>query len=257
MLTPLRRCSGLLVPLALLALWQTATCWPQYNPYIIPSPGAAWAAAKTLAVKGLLAKHIFISMQRVFSGFALAACLALPLGLYCGRHPWLNRLLTPLLEFLRHIPPLATIPMLILWFGIGEIPKLTIIVMAAFFPIFLNTEAGVRQCDAKLLEVGQTLRFSPWQLLRHIIWPAALPAVLVGLQLGLGYSWRALIGAELIAASSGIGYMILDAEQLSRPDIILVGILAIGLVGSLFDALFFRLAHRSLPYLPKGALPHV
>lgn len=157
-------------------------------------------------------------------------------------------LLLAILEFLRHVPPLAAIPLIILWFGIDEGSKLVIIFLASFFPLFLNTYSGIKGCDRKLLEVGRSLHFTAWQQARLIQLPAALPAIAVGLQLSLGYSWRALIGAELIAASSGIGYMILDAEQMSRPDIVLVGLFAIGIVGSLIDWLFLALTNKILPW---------
>jgi sulfonate transport system permease protein len=125
--------------------------------------------------------------------------------------------------------------MLILWFGIGEGSKLVIIVMATFFPIFLNTVQGVSQCDKRLLEVADVFGYTRPQELRYVVLPSALPYVLTGMRLGLGYSWRSLIAAELVAASSGLGYMILDAQQLSRPDVILVGILVIGCLGSIMD----------------------
>ena len=149
-----------------------------------------------------------------------------------------------MLEFVRHVPPIACIPMLILWLGIGEASKIAVIILAAFFPIFLNTLNGVVNCDPKLLEVGDIFGFSVLEKFFKIILPSAMPYVTVGMRLGLGYSWRALIGAELIAASSGIGYMIMDAEQLSRPDIIIVGIIAIGLLGYVIDLLFFSLTAK-------------
>ena len=155
-----------------------------------------------------------------------------------------------ILEFIRHIPPIACIPMLILWLGIGESSKMAVIILAAFFPIFLNTLNGVINCDSKLLEVGDIFGFSIREKFFKIILPSAIPYVTVGMRLGLGYSWRALIGAELIAASSGIGYMIMDAEQLSRPDIIIVGIVTIGMLGYIIDLLFFSLTAK-IPNLSK------
>lgn len=125
--------------------------------------------------------------------------------------------------------------------GNREAPKIAVIILAAFFPIFLNTLNGVIGCDQKLLEVGHIFKFTAKEKFLKIILPSAMPSVIVGMRLGLGYSWRALIGAELIAASAGIGYMIMDAEQLSRPDIIIVGIMTIGVLGYLIDYLFFSL----------------
>lgn len=196
----------------------------------------------------MLWQHLLISLQRVACGFLCSVVVALPLGILCGRSNSFQSYCWPILEFLRHVPPLAAIPLIILWFGIDEGSKLVIIFLASFFPLFLNTYSGIKGCDRKLLEVGRSLHFTAWQQARLIQLPAALPAIAVGLQLSLGYSWRALIGAELIAASSGIGYMILDAEQMSRPDIVLVGLFAIGIVGSLIDWLFLALTNKILPW---------
>jgi sulfonate transport system permease protein len=139
-------------------------------------------------------------------------------------------------------------PILILWFGIGEAPKLTVIVLSAFFPVFLNTASGVANCDSKLVEVGKVLGFKPLDGLVRIILPAAFPSILVGLRLGMGYAWRALVGAELLAAAAGLGYMIIEAEQISRPDIVLVGIFAIGLLGLAIDIAFDWLTRRLMPW---------
>ncbi len=125
---------------------------------------------------------------------------------------------------------------------------MAVIVLAAFFPIFLNTLEGIRQCDSKLLEVGKVFGFTPREKFLKIIVPAALPSVILGMRLGLGYSWRALIGAELIAASAGIGYMIIEAEQISRPDIVIVGILMIGIFGYMIDYAFLRFSRFMLPW---------
>ncbi len=142
--------------------------------------------------------------------------------------------------------------MLILWFGIGEASKTAVIVLATFFPVFLNTVDGVSRCDRKLIEVGRTLGLTERERFLRIILPSSLPSVLTGLRLGLGYSWRALIGAELIAASSGLGYLIHDAQALSRSDVIVVAIIVMGVLGALTDDLFFRLARRLVPWREEG-----
>lgn len=193
-------------------------------------------------------RNITASVLRIVKGFSVSALFALALAFVCGVNKPVLRQLTPLLEFLRHIPPMATIPMLILWFGIGEASKLVIILMATFFPIFLNTVQGILQCETGLLEVARSFRYTRAQTLRHVIIPSALPYIFTGMRLGLGYSWRSLIAAELVAASSGLGYMILDAEQLSRPDVILVGILVIGFLGSLMDVFLSVVTARFTSY---------
>ena len=244
--------NAMLLPILILLAWYAITRMQVFSPYLLPSPGAVWDALAELAASGELAKHLSISLRRVFLGFLLSAAAAIPLGIFCGRSRYFHTYCWFLLEFLRHVPPLAAIPLIILWAGIDEASKLTIIFLASFFPLFLNTCSGIRNCDPKLLEVGQSLGFSHLQLIRHIQLPAALESIVTGLQLSLGYSWRALIGAELIAASAGIGYLILDAEEMSRPDIVLAGMLCIGIIGSVLDWLFLKILRRLVPwYRPK------
>ena len=229
--------NGMILPVLLLLLWYIITRMQVFSPYLLPSPGMVWEALTELAASGELAKHLSISL--------------IPLGILCGRSRYFYTYCWFLLEFLRHVPPLAAIPLIILWAGIDEASKLTIIFLASFFPLFLNTCSGIRNCDPKLLEVGQSLGFSKAQLIRHIQLPAALEAIVTGLQLSLGYSWRALIGAELIAASAGIGYLILDAEEMSRPDIVLAGMLCIGIIGSILDWVFLHILQRLIPWYQK------
>ena len=240
--------NGLFLPFLLIFIWYAISELQLFSPYLLPSPAVTAATATELIHSGLLWQHLLISLQRVAGGFLCSVVIALPLGILCGRSNTFQTYCWPVLEFLRHIPPLAAIPLIILWFGIDEGSKLVIIFLASFFPLFLNTYSGVKNCNRKLLEVGRSLHFTAWQQARLIQLPAALPAIAVGLQLSLGYSWRALIGAELIATSSGIGYMILDAEQMSRPDVVLVGLFAIGIVGSLIDWLFLTLTDKMLPW---------
>lgn len=240
--------NGLFLPFLLIFIWYAISELQLFSPYLLPSPAVTAATATELIHSGLLWQHLLISLQRVAGGFLCSVVIALPLGILCGRSNTFHTYCWPVLEFLRHVPPLAAIPLIILWFGIDEGSKLVIIFLASFFPLFLNTYSGVKNCDRKLLEVGRSLHFTAWQQTSLIQLPAALPAIAVGLQLSLGYSWRALIGAELIAASSGIGYMILDAEQMSRPDVVLVGLFAIGIVGSLIDWLFLTLTDKMLPW---------
>ncbi len=244
--------SGASIPLLLAFLWWWGSRAELWNPFLLPAPGRVLSSLAGLARSGDLVRHASVSLARVVGGFLLSSAVALPLGIGLGLSPSWARRLYPLLEFLRHVPPLAVLPLLILWFGIGEASKLAVILMAAFFPLFLNALDGIRRCDPGLVEVGRTLGFSRGRVLRRIVLPAALPSILTGLRLGLGYSWRALIGAELIAASSGLGYLIHDAESLSRPDVIVAGVLALGCVGSLSDHLFFRLADRLVPWRAEG-----
>ncbi len=218
------------------------------NDYLLPHPWKIAALVWSLITKGILWNHIQVSMWRVFEGFFITFCLAFPLAILVGMNRLCLELLETPLEFVRHIPPLATTPLLILWLGIGESSKFAVIVLATFFPIFLNTVNGVTRCDNKLIEVGQALGMGPIQRIIRIVLPSALPVIITGMRLGFGYSWRALIGAELLAATAGLGYMIMEAEELARPDIVLVGIITIGTLGHLLDHVFFGLSSRLIPW---------
>lgn len=239
---------GLAIPFLLFLVWKLLSLAGLWSSYLLPDPSTVWRATIDLMASGVLWKHIAVSFSRVIGGFIVAALFAIPLGVLLGLRPALHLWLGPTLNFLRHTPPLALIPILILWLGIGEITKLTIIVLASFFPIFLNTENGVRETDIRLLEVGKSLGYSHKKIIRRIILPGSLPSIATGMRLGMGYSWRALIGAEMIAASSGLGYLILDAEQMSRSDVVFVGIFAIGLLGTLVDLVGQKIYRIWLPW---------
>ncbi len=223
---------------ALLLLWQAACNMEIWSQYVLPSPQRVFQSFGGMLGDGTLFRHILVSLWRVLSGFSIAFVLAFLLGILAGVHPSSAPFYKHIVEFMRNVPPLSLIALLILWFGIGETSKLIIIVLASFFPMFLNIKKGLASCDVKLLEVGRSLNFSKTQLFLKIRLPNALPDILVGMRVGLGYSWRAIIGAEMIAASSGLGYLILDAQQMSRSDKVIVGIFVIGLVGFLCDRLF-------------------
>ena len=234
--------------LIVFALWELACRQKIWTPYILPSPERVWETLQKMLHSGELYHHIFISLKRILTGFGwafLLSCLFSVLGFLL---PSLTGWYSGLLEVFRHVPPLSLIPLLILWFGIGELPKTIIIVLASFFPMFLNMEDGLTRCDARLLEVGRMLRFTPLQQIWHIRLPAALPGILTGMKVGMGYSLRAIIGAEMIAADTGLGYLILDAQAMSRSDKVIIGILAIGLLGLLLDGLFALLQYWLLPY---------
>lgn len=218
------------------------------NDYLLPAPWKIVTLAWKLICEGTLWKHIQISLYRVFSGFGITFCLAFPLAILFGLSPICLELFETPLELIRHVPPLATTPLLILWLGIGEASKLAVIVLASFFPIFLNTVSAVSRCDRKLIEVGKVLGLGPFERLIRIILPSALPVIIVGMRLGFGYSWRALIGAELLAATAGLGYMIIESEELARPDIVLIGIITIGILGHLIDTLFMKLSRKLIPW---------
>ena len=247
---PARR---ILAPTAVFAsvamIWWLAGQAGWTNTYLLPAPSAVAAALADLAASGALLKHTLVSLQRVLLGFALSVALALPLAVLLSASRAVRVVLDPLLEFVRQVPPLALIPLLILWLGIGEAQKLGIIVLASFFPVFLGFRGGIAGVDPKLIEVGRVAGLTHREILTRIVLPSALPELVVGLRISLGYSWRALVGAELIASSAGLGYMIIDAENLARTDIVLAGVLVIGAIGLLSDLVLRLAVGRAFPWL--------
>lgn len=222
----------------ILILWFAVSESGIWSAYVLPSPQKVWGTFLGMVRSGVIFTHISQSFARVLCGFGISFALALCIGILAGLFPGTSGYYNHIVEFMRNVPPLSLIPLLILWFGIGETSKLIIIVLASFFPMFLNIKKGLSSCDVKLLEVGSSLNFSNWQKFYRIMLPNALPDILVGMRVGLGYSWRAIIGAEMIAAASGLGYMILDAQQMSRSDKVIVGIFVIGIIGYGCDRLF-------------------
>ena len=238
----------LLIFIIILFLWYLACQMQLWTPYILPSPDRVFNTSLVMLGNGELLEAIAISLQRIALGFFLAFIISFSLALVGCMLPRLRPYYSYLIDFVRHVPPLSLIPLLILWAGIGEAPKIIVIVLATFAPILLNIDAGLSGCDKKLLEVGQVLHFTPAQQFWKIRLPSALPNILVGLRIGLGYSLRAIIGAELVAASSGLGYLILDAQTMSRTDKAMVGIIFIGILGLTLDTLLKQLIKKLLPY---------
>lgn len=231
-------CSGALIPLSILLMWWWGSSHGWWSELLLPAPDKVLSSFVSLVRSGELVRHCSSSLIRICKGFSISAFFAVALACLGAASPLMMRQISPILSLLRHIPPMSALPLLIMWLGIGEASKLVIIIMATFFPIFLNTLHGICECDRRLTEVACSFGFSRSQTLRHVIMPAALPSVITGMRLGLGYSWRSLIAAELVAASSGLGYMMIDAGQLSRPDVVIVGVLVIGVLGAAVDASF-------------------
>ncbi len=234
---------------ALLLLWAMASGMGWVNAFLLPPPWRVWNSFLSLLSSGKLVSHTGVSLLRVILGYGCAAAAALVLSLAMVRSRALSALIDPPLEFLRQVPPLALMPLAMLWLGIGEAQKVGIIILACFFPIFLGFRGGFSQVEPKLIEVGQAAGFSRMEILRRIVIPAALPSIIVGLRLGLGHGWRALVGAELIASSAGLGYMILDAQDLARIDVVMVGIFVIGGIGLLSDWGLRALVRWRLPWI--------
>lgn len=224
--------------LILFLLWYGVCAAGVFNAYVLPPPQKVARTLWKMLLSGELFVDIRISLQRVLKGFFIAFALAFVMGTVSSLMPKARDYYEWLVQFLRNVPPLSMIPLLILWCGIGETTKVVIIVLASFFPMYLNIVKGFLSCDQKLIEVAKSFEYSRLRCFQKVILPSAIPDILVGMRTGLGYSWRAIIGAEMVAASTGIGHLILFAQQMSRTDKVIVGILVIGAVGYLTDGIF-------------------
>ncbi|EGT5472687.1 ABC transporter permease [Clostridioides difficile] len=234
----LRLVKSVLIFFIILLLWKITNYLGIWSDYILPSPEKVYSTFLNMISDGSIFINVYASIKRVLIGFAISTAIGVPLGIFFGIYSGVYEYFKSLINFLRNTPPLALIPMLILWFGIGEESKIIIIVLASFFPIFTSTLKGIKNCDSKLIEVGRVFEFSKLQIIFKIIIPNAILDIAVGLKLALGYSFRAIIGAELVAASSGLGYLISDGKEMSRTDVVIVGIIVIGLLGIITDYIF-------------------
>lgn len=223
------------LPLGILLAWELAARTGWLSSRVLPEPWAVVKAFATLAASGEMAQHVWTSTQRAFSGFALGGGLGLALGLLNGSSHRAETLLDSTLQMLRNVPPLALIPLVILWFGIDEAAKLFLVSLGVFFPIYLNTFHGIRGVDKGLIEMARSYGLSGWALYREVILPGALPQILVGVRFSLGFMWVILIVAETISAQAGIGYMTMNAREFLQTDVVLVGILLYALLGKAAD----------------------
>jgi ABC-type nitrate/sulfonate/bicarbonate transport system permease component len=227
--------AGIVIVLA----WQFLVTATKPDRSILPAPIEVARTFVRLASDGELATHTVYSVARVFSAWLLSAAIAIPLGLLMGSSRKLDHIISPFVELFRPISPLAWIPMAILWFGIGESGKVFVVFIGTFFPILLNTVAGAKSVDPVLLHAGQIFGCtSRTTLFRRVVVPAAMPSIVVGLRVAFGTGWAAIIAAELVAAHSGLGYLIANGMDILRADQVLVGMITIGVLGFLFDTLF-------------------
>ena len=220
---------------AVLLAWYLVCASGVVNDYVLPSPGRVWSTFLKMATSGELIKGVLVSLGRVLKGFGIAFALAFVLASLRILAPASEPYYEYIVQFFRNVPPIAMIPLLILWCGIGETTKTVIIVLASFFPMYLSIVKGFTGCDPRLLEVARSFDYGRGRAFFRVVLPSAMADILVGMRTSLGYSWRAIIGAEMVAASTGLGHMILFAQQMSRTDKVIVGILAIGIVGRVTD----------------------
>jgi ABC-type nitrate/sulfonate/bicarbonate transport system permease component len=230
---------------AIVIIWQLAVIFTGADPALLPPPLLTAETLVEMVLSGEIFMHAGISLGRVLSSWLLSATIAIPLGLAMGRFRPFEKVLDPVVELFRPISPLAWIPMAIIWFGIGESGKIFIIFIATFFPTLLATVTGVKGVDPVLIRAGQVLGCqNETTLFRKIILPAAMPSIVVGLRISFGTGWAAIIAAELVAAQSGLGYLIADGMEILRSDLVFVGMAVIGILGVLFDSFFRFLHHR-------------
>lgn len=240
-----------LLPISLLVLWQCLAQLGLIPTRILPAPSAILQAGVTLAASGELWHHLASSAGRAGTGFLIGASLGLAFGLLTGILPKAEILLDSSFQMLRTIPPLAMIPLVILWFGIGEQARIFLLCVGVFFPVYLNTFHGIRSIDPGLLEMGRVYGLRRRQIITHIILPGAMPSILVGIRFSLGLAWILLIVGEQIAADSGIGYMALNAREFMQTDVIILSILLYALLGKLSDSLARFLEAKLLPWHPN------
>ncbi len=245
-----RRAYPWILPAAILALWQIAVSSQWIPPILLPAPSRVLNSALDMFAEGLLLTDFFTSLKIVLHGFAWGAVLGLGLGVYAGLSRVVERVMGPTLDAIRQVPPLAMIPFVILWAGVGDLAKLIVISKAVFFPIFLNTLQGIRSIQREHIEVGRVLRLSRWQLVRHIYLPGALPSILVGIRYGAGLSWALVVAAELISGHAGLGYLIQRSQDLLFTDQMFVAIIIIASFGLILDRSLKALERHLLRWKP-------
>lgn len=237
---------GWVLPLALLALWEAVVQVGWVGANLLPPPSELVHTLHDLATDGALLGHIGISTLRVLAGFAIGAGLALLVGAVVGLSRQVEAYLDPTFQALRAIPSLAWVPLLLLWLGIDEAPKITLIAIGAFFPVYLNFVAGIQNVDRKLVEVGGIFGLKGRELVARIFLPATLPNLFTGLRSGLSLAWMFLVAAELIAATRGLGYLLTDGRETARADLVIVAIIVLALLGKLSDSLLQQAEMRLL-----------
>lgn len=243
------------VVLALVA-WQAVTALGLVAPLFLPSPVQVVQKFGTILQTGYtgapLWLHVLVSAARVFAAFALACLIGIPLGLAMGMSPVMRGLFDPFLEFYRPIPPLAYLPLMIIWFGIGETSKVLLIFLAVLAPVTLGARAGVRSVAIEQIHAAYSLGATRAQVLREVVMRAALPEILTALRIGVGFGWTTLVAAEMVASTQGLGYMVLSASQFLQTSTVLVGIILIGLIAWVFDLAMRALERRIVPW--KGRM---
>lgn len=240
---------GLIVPVVLLGLWQTVSVTGAVDPSQVPRPADVATALVDAVRSGRLWPNVAISLQRVLLGFAIGATLAVLVGVLVALSSTADRLLSPLLSAIRAVPSLAWVPLMILWYGVGEQHKIVIIAIGAFFPVLATLVAGIRQVDVGLLEVAQAYGLSWRQRVTTVLLPSAAPSLLAGARLGLNQAWLFLVAAELVGASAGLGWLLQTSQRNGQVELLLGTIGLFAVIGKLTDSILAALENRVLARL--------
>ena len=242
------RLHGLLLPALLLLFWEAAVRLGAVSAHLMPPPTEIARSFAELLADGALLAHVAVSSLRVLAGFAIGASLAVVAGAAVGLSRRAEALLDPTFQALRAIPSLAWVPLLLLWLGIDEAPKLVLIAIGAFFPVYMGLVSGIHNVDRKLVEVGQMYGLGGLALVRRIFVPAAAPSLFTGLRNGLSLAWMFVVAAELIAATRGLGYLLTDGRETGRADVVIIAIVTLALLGKASDSLLRALEQRVLAW---------
>ncbi len=240
---------------ALFGLWWVATHAGWIKPLFLPKPESIWFAFKQAVAGDLdnhtLWVHFLWSMYRVFAAFLMAVVIGIPVGIAMGVSRIARGIFDPPIEFYRPLPPLAYLPLMIIWFGIGELSKILLLFLAIFAPVALAARAGVRSVSQEQIQAALSMGASRAQVIWHVIVPGSMPEILVGLRIGMGVGWTTLVAAEMVAADAGLGKMVFNASNFLRTDVVILGILTIGIVAYLFEILMRWIEHKSVPWKGK------
>jgi taurine transport system permease protein len=238
------------------AAWWIASHSGWVKPLFLPRPEAIWGAFQQSLAGDIdghtLYGHFAASVARVFAAFALAVAVAVPVGLSMGVSRIARGIFDPPIEFYRPLPPLAYLPLMVIWFGIGETSKIILLFLAIFAPVALAARAGVRSVSQEQIQAARSMGASPWQVVLHVIAPGALPEILVGLRIGMGVGWTTLVAAEMVAADAGLGKMVFNAANFLRTDVVMLGTIVIGIVAFAFEMLMRWVEKRAAPWKGKA-----
>lgn len=238
-------------PFIILLVWEALARTGFVTPQVLPAPSKVVTTAWKLAVSGSLLEDLGTSLLRAAIGFAIGGFIAFSLGILVGFSRMAEAVVDRTVQMVRAIPFLALLPLVIVWFGVGEGQKIFLVALGVAFPIYINTTLGIRQVDPKLLELGRVQGLSHWQMIRRIILPGALPSILTGVRYALATAWLALVVAETIGAQSGIGFLAMDAREFLRTDVVVLTIVIYALIGVAADSIARVLERRLLAWHPN------